>query len=471
MLKTILTIAALAGVALSPSDSSAGGGVILHNGGLGSGSTTLANTCGLVRAQTIAAGKANPLITGTCAMQTRQGYMHITFDSAGLPAMSWTYDAQNVGHAFLAVHSLSPGIHINNKNYHGPRLETIVAWYTTDLPAWFQSGRPPVVTVGNDADQQPQSFAMDGRAFYKRTSMRLELEPEAGEVRVIHSLFTPAKEYDDQCIVWTHGAESIAPGVTPTAYIAHMNNDGSQNERTRWDGSSPPSIQCGSYLPTAVNFPSPNAALFQDVQTLFGGSLPAVQTFYAGVYRSNGADIANPLSIFSIVHRERLSFGLHPLEGPKNTGWLGDGWSEHAQGIIDASLLGGGFGGIVGAFGGGAVGMEAGFFFGFCGVYFGAVITDIDNGVDPRTGEKPGAELILPEPPDNELLSAVDEMLVADWDGDANDPFSGTTDTESDPSGGANDGAGSYEGGDNGGDSCGINPNACFPQARIRVGQ
>lgn len=467
MIKRILALTAFAGVALGAVDSRAGG-VILHNPGLGSGSTTLANTCGLVRSQAIAAGRTNFAATGQCAMQTRQGYVNIVFDHAGMPTRAWTYDAQNVGHYYHATYSLSPGVHINNKNYHGPRFDTQVDWYTTDLPAWFNSGITPTPVVGNDAEH-PDQFVMDGRLFYKRSSMEVETDVDLGQVHLSRTLFVSTKAYEDHCLMWTKSAETTAPGVTPTALLAHMNNDGSLHEKARWDGISPPTVSCGTYLPTSVSFPAPNPALFQDVQSSYGGSPTAVKAFTDGLYRSNGADPSNPLSIFKIAHQERLSFGLHPLEQPRNSGWLGDGWSPHAQGIIDSSLIGGGLGGLVGAFGGGPPGMEAGFFFGFCAVYFGAVINDIDNGLDPRTGEKPGAELVLPELLDDELLSATDEFLVADWDGDANDP-SGPN-GESDPSGGANDGAGSYEGGEDGGDSCGTNPNACFPQARKRSPQ
>lgn len=458
----LLAVAAFATIAFNPSDSRAGGGVILHNGGLGSGGT-IASGCTNARTIAIAAGRTNHFATAECTLTTSHGDVHVVFDGTGMAARAWTYDAAGIGHYYSATHSLTRGVRINNKNYHSASIDANIDWYTTDPPPWFRSPNPPTANPGNDPEH-PDQFVMDNRLFNKRSSTRLALDPGAGVAHLIATVFA-SKVFEDHCLIFSKGAESTAPGVTPQAVVAHYNNDGSRTEKYHWAGGPIDFNQfyCGSYLPTSVPFVMPNVALFAEVQSTFGFTLVAAQNFLAGVYAKHGADASNPLSIFHVTHAQRLSFGLHPLSPPVNTGWLGDGWSPHAQGIIDSGLISGGFGGLLGLMGGPAGGV-LGFLGGFDVSVSAAIITDIDNGIDPRTGEKPGAELEAPSPNDDELLTETDIELIADWDANANNPVG--QDGQPDPSGGANDGAGSYEGGEDGGDSCTVNPNACFPQAR-----
>lgn len=469
MLKQIAALTVFAGLALGATDSHAGG-VLLHPPGLGPGST-IPSGCTNARSLAISAGRTNRNATAQCTLSTDHGNVNVIFDYAGMAIRGWTYDAQGIGHYYIATRSLAAGVRIDRKNYHGPRLEGEVAWYTTLAQGPFHIPGPAPV-VGNDPER-PDSFAWEGHTFYKRQDHRIVLNPELGEWRFINTLFTAAKTYQDSCVVWTHGAESTAPGVTPRALVAHFDADGTQHEKYFWDGQPIDYTQfsCGSYLPTAVNFVKPNQALFLEEQNAFGFSAAANTAFVTRAYARYGGDYnANPLSIFPIAHTERLSFGVHPLTPPHNDGWLGDGWTPHAQGILDSSLNLGGWGALGGLIGGGPLGMTVGFVGGFFGTYSAAVITDLDNGIDPRTGEPLSSQLDLPAVDDDELISAEDEELIADWDGNANDPFTeDPSGSEQDPSGGALDGAGDFLDGDNGGDSCGTNANACFPQARVRA--
>lgn len=369
------------------------------------------------------------------------------FDRTGLPVAAWGYDAQNVGYLYEVEHSYNPGVYVNRKNYRGPLLQFSFHFYQTDTPNNSKTtiapgSGSPSLTSGTDA-------VIDGRTFHRIFSERIMLHIANRQTSVRQTAYTAdGSAINDDCELFYKSAESTKSD--PTALLVHMTSDasgsssGDRREEERWNGTSPVTLKCGSYLPAI----SVNTGFFQDIHDTYVGRDDAIFNWYRNRYSEAGANLdLNPLSIYPVTHGKRMSFGLHPL-GNHNPGWLGDGWSPHAQGIIDNGLVSGCFGGLLGVLGGPLAGV-LGFFGTFDAVVMGAMIQDVDNGIDPQTGNPFTSDFPAPATED---FTSVDLIALADWDGDSNS--SNNSDGSGDPSGGANDGYGDFNEGDEGGSGC-----------------
>lgn len=441
-----LGLLAAASLLITPA-AHAGGVAINPNGpGLGSGSTTRFNDNCDAASAAAASGKAYTA-AANCTMSTSAGQMDISFDKNGLPYYVTGFDAQNVGHHFETVSTLSNATYVSGKLWRGPVSESDTYYYESAAPGRFSLGW---------TNMGPKDKVINGRLFTYKGAVHTRNDTAERYYRIITSIDYQGKTYDDYCGYRFKLAESTAKIMENPQFVAqhnalmvHFDGAGNRHEQGLWSGGSYVPVKCGSYLPG----PMPNLNVYADVHNRFNN----VEKYKANLrqlYSAWGVDFdTNPLGLFSAAHAKRLSMGRLNFEA------LTDQEKNDLKTIGQATLAAGGAALLAGA----SMAWTGPVDLVIVGVTFFVtfdlylVDKEIDKTKTPDPAPAPSSLNDCYPEDDIDELAYDDESAASGTNSD------GTTDD----SGGADDGAGSYEGG-----GCDSAPDTCTPAestARTRL--